>query len=190
MDAHTDIDYFIITQPGRLWLSRTLLILYKKIFLLNSRKNFCVNYFVDSENLSIPDRNIFTATEAASLIPMYNATLYLELLRSNSWVQGYFPQLMQRDADCVRDRNPKLKSRLEKMFSGAVGERLDAACFRMTLGYWKRKFRHFDAATFDHRLRSRKNVSKHHPHSFQEKVLAAFEDRIRQFESRHVLSLH
>ena len=29
-----DIDYFIITKPGRLWVTRTFLVLFKKIFLL------------------------------------------------------------------------------------------------------------------------------------------------------------
>src|SRR4029453_17664939 len=48
LDEDGDIDYFIITSPGRLWVARTLLILYKKIFLLNSRRDFCVNYFVDT----------------------------------------------------------------------------------------------------------------------------------------------
>ena len=38
-----DIDFFLITQPNRLWIARTLLIIYKKMFLLNSRKYFCVN---------------------------------------------------------------------------------------------------------------------------------------------------
>ena len=35
----SDIDFFIITKKNRLWIARTLLILYKKIFLLNSIGN-------------------------------------------------------------------------------------------------------------------------------------------------------
>ena len=31
-DENSDIDYFIITKPNRLWFCRTLLVLYKKIF--------------------------------------------------------------------------------------------------------------------------------------------------------------
>ena len=189
MDADTDIDYFVITQPGRLWLSRTLLVLFKKIFLLNSRKHFCVNYFITSENLQIPDENIFTATETASLIPTYNHAVYMQLLRSNGWVKDYLPQLVHREQESVTPRTPRLKRKLERILDGNVGEKLDAASFRLTLKYWKRKFRDFDTTTFDLRLRSRKNVSKHHPHGFQEKVLNAYDEQIRRFENQHALSL-
>ena len=48
MRPESDVDFFIITEPGRLWLARTLLVVFKKIFLLNSHKYFCVNYFVDT----------------------------------------------------------------------------------------------------------------------------------------------
>ena len=38
MPRDGDIDYFIITEPNRLWVCRTFLILFKKIFLFNSHK--------------------------------------------------------------------------------------------------------------------------------------------------------
>jgi hypothetical protein len=78
-----DIDFFVITEPGRLWLSRTALMLFKKIFLLNSKKYFCLNYFIDAESLEIPDKNIFTATEIAFLIPLRNAELCGKFLSAN-----------------------------------------------------------------------------------------------------------
>jgi hypothetical protein len=34
-DSNSDVDFFVITAPDRLWICRTILILYKKIFLLN-----------------------------------------------------------------------------------------------------------------------------------------------------------
>ena len=76
IDDSSDIDYFIITSQGRMWVARTLLVLYKKIFLFNSHKNFCVNYFLSEDSLLVPDRNIFTATEISFLVPTYNYTLY------------------------------------------------------------------------------------------------------------------
>ena len=44
-DLEDDIDFFIITKPNRLWIARTLLILYKKVFLLNSKKHFIFEVF-------------------------------------------------------------------------------------------------------------------------------------------------
>jgi len=60
LDKEADIDYFIITKQNRLWLSRFLLVLFKKIFLLNSYKYFCINYFISEDNLEIEEKNIYT----------------------------------------------------------------------------------------------------------------------------------
>ena len=39
-DKTSDLDFFIITKPNRLWISRTLLMLFKKIFLSSAIERF------------------------------------------------------------------------------------------------------------------------------------------------------
>jgi hypothetical protein len=190
MDKESDIDYFIVTEPERLWLSRMLLVLFKRIFLFNSHKYFCVNYFVSTDGLSIPDRNVFTATELVSVIPTYNYLLYEKFLEQNPWTQDFLPNAIQRDDKYCVSRSKFVPKRiLERIFSGKAGNHLDELCFRITLKYWKRKFSHFDANEFDHKLRSRKNVSKHHPLGYQQKVLKAFEEKLRWFETKYGVDL-
>jgi hypothetical protein len=191
MDSTSDIDYFIITAPGRMWLARTLLVLYKKIFLLNSRKYFCVNYFLSEDALEVPDKNIFTATEVSFLLPTYNYALYRSFRNANSWSNDFLPHFPLRQKDSViAEKKYSFKAFLEKVLSGSAGEKLDNYFFRLTLKFWKKKFRHFDDSTFDFRLRSRKNVSKHHPLGFQEKVLSGYSERIAAFTRAHHISLH
>jgi hypothetical protein len=190
MDENSDIDYFIITTPNRLWVARTLLIIYKKMFLFNSKKNFCVNYFVSEDQLSIPDRNIFTATEVSYLIPVFNYSVYYEFMRVNSWSRLFYPNFPLRKEDLViRESYPKIKVMLERVFSNSFGEKLDTYFFKLTLKRWKKKFKNFDENTFDLRMRSKRNVSKHHPNGFQEKVLNQLQTKIAEFEKRHDISL-
>ena len=191
MDNESDIDYFIVTAPERMWLARTLLILYKKIFLLNSRKNFCVNYFLSEDNLEVPDKNIFTATEVSFLLPTYNYDLYMRFRKANIWSGDFLPNFPLRGKDyLIGDSRSLLKNLLEKMFSGSLGSRLDAYFFRITIKFWKKKFRHFDESTFDFRLRSRKNVSKHHPLGYQEKILGRYAERVAAFTRTNNILLH
>ena len=190
MDPDADIDYFIVTEPGRLWLARTLLVGFKKIFLLNSRRYFCVNYFITSDNLRIPDQNIFTATETATLIPTYNLELYEAFIRDNEWIREYYPHFSRNNGEwCIAEKKRPVKKMLEAVLGGGFGKKLDTLCLRVTLKYWKQKFHTLDSSAFEHRLRSRKNVSKHHPQGFQDKVLNAYEARIQKFEDQHSLSL-
>lgn len=189
MDKDSDVDYFIITSPQRLWLCRTLLVAFKKIMLFNSKKYFCVNYFIDTESLEIQDKNLFTATELTSIYPTYNYDLYKQFLDANSWTKKYFPNKNFRPDKTLKNNQFSLKNGLEKMLNGKLGERLDNWCFNFTLKHWQKKFPDFDTEQFDLRLRSRKNVSKHHPHGYQTKVLKAYKKKLIDFENQHHFDL-
>jgi hypothetical protein len=176
-----DIDFFLITTPGRLWLARTLLVLFKKIFLFNSHKYFCVNYFIDTEHLEIEEQNLFTATETVTLLPLYGAHWYQAFCRENKWAWSQFPNVVQRQVDQIRNNHPVfLKTLLERMFSGKFGTWLDRTFMKLTLRYWDRKFKPKDATIFEVALKSRRYVSKHHPLNFQKRVLEQFEKRCRE----------
>ncbi|QQR87376.1 MAG: nucleotidyltransferase domain-containing protein [Flavobacteriales bacterium] len=189
LDEQGDIDYFIITAPRRLWVARTLLVLYKKLFLLNSRRDFCVNYFIDTDHVAIEDRNIFTATEVVTLIPTYGPDVCREFFDANGWAFERFPN-MPRERNLPHHAPPRQRQVIsERLLCGSLGEWLDDAFMRLTYIRWKRKFSGMDARNFEHALRTRKYVSKHHPQGFQQRVLKALQERIRQFEREHGLSL-
>ena len=191
MDNQSDIDYFILTTPGRMWVARTLLVLYKKIFLLNSRKNFCVNYFLSEDNMEVPDKNIFTSTEVSFLIPTYNYDLYMRFRNANTWAADFLPNFPLRGQNyLVSLKRNGLKNFLERILSGSPGSWLDTFFFRLTLKFWKKKFSHFDESTFDFRMRSRKNVSKHHPLGYQEKILGRYAERVAAFTRANNILLH
>lgn len=189
-DETTDVDFFIITEPNRLWICRTFLVLFKKIFLLNDKKYFCVNYFIDSDSLLIPDKNIFTATELITLLPMYNYTLYEKFFHANHWVKSFFPNSNPREQKGMAPvKEHWLKTTSEKLLRGNFGEWLDRFFFKRTLALWRKKFHWQPADEFVVNMRSRRSVSKHHPQGFQFQVLKAYDERIHSFEQQHQINL-
>jgi hypothetical protein len=185
-DEKSDVDYFIITEPGRLWLCRMLLVLFKRVFLFNSHKYFCVNYFIDTQNLEISDKNLFTATELTTLIPTCNTSLHRKLMQANPWVKGFFPNTLLEtvSGETIPANNSLVKRSIEKIFQGKLGDKLDGYCFKITIAKWKKKFKNFSDTEFELNLRSKKNVSKHHPRGFQIKVLKALDEKVKGFEDK------
>lgn len=179
LEEDGDVDYFIITKPGRLWLCRSILVAFKKFVLFNSKKYFCVNYFVSAAQLRIPDQNLFVACEISTLMPVHNQNLFEQFLRENSWVARYFPNRKGYDGHFLQNLRPGLLSKpIEVLLNGKAGEFLDRKLFEMTLNIWQKKFNDFSREDFDLNLRSKSDVSKHHPRGFQKKVLSEFEQRL------------
>jgi hypothetical protein len=180
-----DIDFFVITEPGRLWLCKTILMLFKKVFLLNSKKYFCINYFIDSLHLEIPEKNIFTATELAFIQPMNNPRLFTELLVANEWMKSYFPNWAGTDKGCQETRDTILKKILEWVFRGKFGDALDTYLMNIYRKRSEKKFAGSHKSMFNINFKTEKHVSKHHPNGFQLWVLNNYEARVAEFELKY-----
>ena len=171
-DDDGDIDFFIITKPNRLWIARTLLILYKKIVLLNSKKYFCVNYFITSNHLQIQEQNRFTATELVTLIPLYGKDVFVNFVRENQWAYDFFPNKKNQDILQIKDTEKYWLSKiLQTVFNTRFGNFLEHIFRTMTLKKWTTKFDNLEKEDFDIAMKSTKNVSKHHPQNFQKIVI-------------------
>src|SRR5574338_596916 len=166
MEKDSDVDYFIITNPNRLWVARLLLMAFKKIFLLNSRKIFCINYFVDTEKLEIEEKNIFTATELVTLIPTYGKELYDELYNNNI-IQKFF----------------------EKILNNPFGDKLDDFAMNLFEKSNHKKYSEYNSRDFQLAFKTSKKESKHHPKFFQKRVLDAFMNKLKSLENNFNISL-
>jgi len=190
MEEDSDIDYFVITYPNRVWFSRLALMFFKKLFLLNSKRNFCINYFVDSENLEIEEKNIFTATEIVTLLPTFGRNIYDEFYEKNFWVKQYFPNFPKRETLKILDRkNGMVKSFLEKILGKKLGDKIDDFAMGLFERFNKARYKTFDQEEFKLAFKSSKKESKHHPKFFQKQVLVEFENKIKLLEDQLKISL-
>lgn len=190
MEEDSDIDYFVITHPNRVWFSRLMLMIFKKLFLFNSKKIFCINYFVDSEKLEIEEKNIFTATEIVTLLPTYGKKLYDEFYEKNYWVKEFYPNYPKRETDKVIDRKDGIvKNFLEKILSKNIGDKIDDFAMAVFDKFNKSKYKNYDMEEFKIAFKSSKKESKHHPKFFQRRVLEEFNRKLELLEDRLKVSL-
>lgn len=190
MEKDSDIDYFVVTHPNRVWFSRLMLMAFKKIFLFNSRKIFCINYFVDAENLEIEEKNIFTATELVTLLPTFGRDAYEKLYQKNIWVKDYYPNFPRREASVILDRkNGMLKSFLEKLLGRKLGDKIDDFAMALFNKFNRLRYKNYTEDEFRLAFKSTKKESKHHPKFFQKKVLLEFDNKIKSLEEKFRISL-
>lgn len=181
-----DIDFFIITEAGKLWISRTLLVMFKKIFLFNSFKYFCLNYFIDEDTLEIPNKNRYTATDIVTLIPVYNTDAYRNFISANKWVYDYYPNYPERKPTfTVKPWSAPLKKFAEFILQNRMGKKLDNWLMQHTYKYRRKKFSAMHEQKFDKAFVTQKNVSTHHPNDFQDSVLERYHQNCNLFEQNH-----
>ena len=180
-DEFSDIDFFIITKTKRLWIARTLLHLFKKFtFLSGSQHFYCMNYFISEEELTIEEKNIYTATEIVTLIPLKGWKTFHKFNRYNQWVKEFLPNHSMK-ISYIRDSGAgKLKKFLELLLNNIAGSCLDLLLMKITKMRWDKKTR-------ERKLNSRgivmgmkvsRNYAKPHPGNFQDKLVSEYKEKV------------
>jgi hypothetical protein len=187
---HDDVDFFVVTTPGRVFSCRAMLMAFKRIAFLGSHRYFCVNYLMAEDSLALPDRNLFTATEVAWLRPMVGGAHYQALLDANGWVRDVFPNWVPEDtAELAEVPASAAKRGVERLLAGRSGRLLDERVRRAVSARNERRYRDMPRDVFAVAMRAEPAASKHHPGRFQHRTLARFDEAVRGFEARYGTSL-
>ena len=85
-----DIDYLVVTENGRLWLTRAFTIF---IVRMAARQGviLCPNYFISCRALQIDQQNLYTAHELVQMVPIAGLDIYYHLQQLNLWTNQYLP---------------------------------------------------------------------------------------------------
>jgi len=178
----SDIDYFIVAAPQRIWIVRTLFAMVRRTLLFNSRTYFCTNYYISTDNLEIRERNQYVANEVASLKPMYNRNLYEQFMAANEWVREYYPNFDMERVEYRRGASDtdSLRPLLERLIPSSFASRLDARLLEKTIAFWRRKFPDHDDRFYDVSLRSRRDESRAHPNDRTTEILTLYRERLKE----------
>ncbi len=89
-ETNDDIDLFLITTQGRVWLARALTVAVVRLAALFG-VTLCPNYLIATNALELSEHNLYTARELVQMQPLYGAAWY-ELFRlHNPWTLDYLP---------------------------------------------------------------------------------------------------
>jgi predicted nucleotidyltransferase len=189
-DEGSDIDLFIITATNRLWIARTLMHCFKKLtFLVNREHYFCMNYYIDEQQLEIAEKNIYTATEVVTLIPIQGDTTFADFFTANAWTRNYLPNHIMRVSTAKSLNKMILKGMAEWLFNNRFGDILDDRLMKVTAGRWNQKTQ--QKRLNNHGILLAMAVDKHYakpdPQNFQYKLISRYETKVAQLliENRH-----
>jgi hypothetical protein len=125
-DEDDDIDFYICTKKGTVWVTRFFSTLLIEGFCVRRKPGeqevkdaICLNMFVSEDALGVPksERDIYTAHEVLQLLPVWErGNMYSMFLRKNNWVSLLFPNrwsaIKKRTRDIEQASCPQLLSKI------------------------------------------------------------------------------
>ena len=125
VDRDPDIDYFIVTAPGRLWMVRAMVLAVARAAALQGVR-LCPNYLVTEEALIFPTQTLYAAHELSQMVPIFGLDLYERICRLNPWRDRFLPNAHGlppiTDQISIRAVNPALKPLFENLLRLPPGE--------------------------------------------------------------------
>lgn len=192
-DENADIDLFIITAENRLWVARTLMHGFKKLtYLFNKQHYFCMNYYIDAQNLEIPEKNIYTATEVVTLIPLQGDVQFVDFFAANAWSRQYLPNNIMRMSTAKPEPKSWFKIWVEGALNNRFGNWLDDRLWQITASRWNKKTssKRRNMKGMVMAMHTGKHFAKPDPENFQDNLVNKYRIRVATVmkENQHSLA--
>jgi hypothetical protein len=125
-DDRADIDYLVVTAPGRLWSVRALAVALVRL-ARRAGVQLCPNYLLTTRALALDDHDLFTAHELLQARPLAGAAVYRQFLAGNAWATRWLPNRYRLCAEMPGQFAGGGRSRFwsERLLSGHLGTRLE-----------------------------------------------------------------
>ena len=186
-DENSDIDFFIITAKNRLWIARTLMHGFKKLaYLVNRQGYFCMNYYIDEQQLEIVEKTIYTAIEVVTLIPLQGDGQFEKFYVANAWTREFLPNKIMRVSSAKPVKWSFLKWLAELLLNNPLGNAIDDALMKVTARRWMAKTmnQQRNAKGAIMAMDVNKHYSKPDPRNFQYKLLAQYRQKLANIMRR------
>lgn len=170
-DRGGDIDFFVVTEPNRLWLTRAMII---GIVRMAAKEDIelCPNYLVTLDALDSLQQTLYTARELAQMVPLAGFDVYAQLRQVNQWTNLFLPNA----SGCPRQK-PELfpnawQKRGEWLLSSRMIDHLEGWEMRRKI----KKFKAFE--TLESETRFSPQYCKGHFNAYQQPTLSAYQSRL------------
>lgn len=181
-DEKADIDFFVITKANRLWVARSLMFFFIKFASLFGRRHlYCLNYYIDEKAFHLEEHNIFVAIELKTIITVAGNETMQHFFQSNEWADTWFPVCEYQQAKRANPKRTWFKYCMEWLLNNKLGDRIDNFLFKISARRWRQKEERGkrNGKGLILAMHADKHFSRSNPGSFQEKVLTAYGERVR-----------
>lgn len=86
-----DVDFMLVTEPGRVWTVRLMAKVLQYLDARFSTGELCVNHVISTRALELEGQGLYTAQEVAQMVPLYGPETYTALRKANRWVLEFLP---------------------------------------------------------------------------------------------------
>ena len=169
-----DIDFFVITAGGSLWVTRFLMVTILKVLRkyrekksLNVKDKICLNMFIseDSLQLSKQRQNLFTAHEVIQVLPVFSRDhTYEKFLRNNKWIGNFLVNFKAKKPSIEKEDSKALINFLKLT---------ESVFYKLQLFLMKKDITSEEVG---------RKIAAFHPVDYSRKTMKEYEKRLKKYE--------